>query len=127
MEITLNLSESVYRGVSAAARKSKRPVIDLIVDVVKERYAEGKAEGSLRDYSDEEVLALANLQMPKRQSLRHSQLLHKNQTGLLTPKERTELAFFQQVYGIALMRKAEGVYEAVQRKLIRKPADLTDA
>lgn len=96
-------------------------MVDLIVDVVQEKYSAGRP---LSGYSDEEVLALANLQMPKNQSARHSQLLYKNQAGTLKPAERKELDFFQQVYGAALLRKAEGVYEAVQRKLIQSPADL---
>jgi hypothetical protein len=121
MEITLHLPEKVYRDIATAARQERRQVVDLIVDVVQEKYSAGRP---LSGYSDEEVLALANLQMPKNQSARHSQLLYKNQAGTLKPAERKELDFFQQVYGAALLRKAEGVYEAVQRKLIQSPADL---
>ena len=45
----------------------------------------------------------------------------------IKPEEKKELDFFQQVYGVALLRKAEGIYEAVQRNLIKSPADLNDA
>ena len=126
MEVTLSLPEKVYQDVSTAAEKSKRKVVDLIIDVVEEKYSSKQIDRPLADYSDEEVLALANLQMPKKQSERHSLLLYKNQAGTLEPEESKELDFFQQVYGAALLRKADGIYEAIQRNLIKSPADLND-
>jgi hypothetical protein len=80
----------------------------------------------LANLSDEEILALANLQMPKKQSERHSELLYKNQAGTLKTQDKQELEFFQQVYGVALSRKTDGIYEAVQRNLIKSPADLAN-
>ena len=126
MEVTLNLPEKIYQDVSTVAKKSKRKVVDLIVDVVQEKYSAQALERPLTNLSDEEVLALANLQMPKKQSERHSALLYKNQAGTLKPEEKRELDFFQQVYGVALSRKTEGIYEAIQRNLIRSPADLAN-
>ncbi len=126
MEITLNLPENVYRNVSTVAKKSKREVADLIVDVVEEKYSSQTPERTLAEYSDEEVLALANLQMPEKQSAQHSELLYKNQDGTLSPEEKRELDFFQQIYGIALAQKTNAIFEAVERKLIKSPADLSD-
>lgn len=126
MEVTLSLPEKVYRDISTAAKKSKREIVDLIVDVVQEKYSNHSSERPLASLSDEEVLALANLQMPKKQSERHSELLYKNQAGTLNPEERQELEFFQQVYGVALSRKTDGIYEAIQRNLIKSPEDLAD-
>ena len=126
MEVTLNLPENIYRDVSTVAKKSKRKIADLIVDVVEEKYSNQSLERPLANLSDEEVLALANLQMPKKQSARHSELLYKNQAGTLKPDEKQELDFFQQIYGVALSRKTDGIYEAVQRRLIKSPADLVN-
>ncbi len=50
--------------------------------------------------------------------------IYKNQAGTLTPQEKQELDFFQQIYGVALSQKTDGVVEAVRRKLIKNPADL---
>ena len=61
MEITLNLPERIYRDVSTVAQKSQRRVVDLIVEVVQEKYSAPPLERPLADYSDEEVLALARL------------------------------------------------------------------
>ncbi len=124
MEITLNLPENLYKNVSTVAKKSKREVVDLIVDVVEEKYSSQLSERLLENRSDAEVLALANLQIPEKQSNRHSELLYKNQAGTLTPQEKQELDFFQQIYGVALSQKTDGVVEAVRRKLIKNPADL---
>jgi hypothetical protein len=120
MGITLQLPEQIYRNISIIAEKSKRKVADLIVDSVQEKYS----VNSLANLTNEEVLALAKLQMPKKQSDRHSELLYKNQAGTLKPTEKQELDFFQQVYGAALSRKTDGIYEAIQRNLISSPADL---
>ncbi len=120
MEITLQLPEKIYQNVSIIAEKSKRKVVDLIVDSVQEKYS----DNSLANLTNEEVLALAKLQMPKKQSTRHSELLYKNQAGTLKPAEKQELDFFQQVYGAALSRKTDGIIEAVQRNLLSSPADL---
>jgi hypothetical protein len=119
MEITLQLPEQIYRNVSLIAEKSKRKVVDLIIDSVQEKYS----VNSLANLTNEEVLALAKLQMPKKQSERHSELLYKNQAGTLKLTEKQELDFFQQVYGAALSRKTDGIIEAVQRNLISSPAE----
>ena len=126
MEITLNLPENIYQSVSTVAKRSKRKVIDLIVDVVQEKYSNQLLARPLANLSDEEVLALANLQMPNKQSKRHSELLYKNQAGTLKPEEKQELEFFQQVYGVTLSRKTDGIYEAIQRNLIKTPEDLAN-
>jgi len=124
MEITLNLPENIYKNVSTVAKKSKRKVVDLIVDVVEEKYSSQLSDQLLANRSDAEILALATLQIPEKQSHRHSELLYKNQAGTLTPEEKKELDFFQQIYGVALSQKTDGIAEAVRRKLIKSPADL---
>ena len=126
MEITLELPEKIYQDVSSIAKKSKRKVVDLIVDVVEEKYSSDVSERPLKDLSNSEVLALANLQMPEKQSERHSELLYKNQAGTITNEENLELDFFQQVYGVALARKTDGIFEAIQRNLIKNLSELNN-
>lgn len=126
MEITLELPEKIYQDVSSIAKKSKRKVVDLIVDVVEEKYSSDVSERPLKDLSNSDVLALANLQMPEKQSERHSELLYKNQAGTITNEENLELDFFQQVYGVALARKTDGIFEAIQRNLIKNLSELNN-
>ena len=78
----------------------------------------------MADCSNEEVLALANLKMPKEKSYRQSELLHKHQAGKLLPIERNELDALISVYQIGNLRKSQGIYEAVLRGLIKAPNDL---
>jgi len=67
--------------------------------------------------ADAEVLALADSQMLPEQDERISQLLYKQQAGQLTDPERSELAGLMQIYQEGLLRKAQGLSEAVKRGL----------
>jgi len=104
MEITLNLPENIYKNVSTVAKKSKRKVVDLIVDVVEEKYSSQLSDQLLANRSDAEILALATLQIPEKQSHRHSELLYKNQAGTLTPEEKKSLISFNK-FTVLLSRK----------------------
>ncbi len=119
MEVIINLPKNVYLDLSKSAQKSKRSVDE----VVSERL-QNKTENPLSTSLDEEVLEAAKLWIPDNQSERHSLLLYKNQSESLTASERKELAFFQQVYQIALLRKAQGINEAMRRGLIKSVDEL---
>lgn len=119
MEVTLNLPKNIYLDLSKSAEKSKRS----FDEVVSERL-QNKPENPLSASSDEEVLEAAKLWMPEKQSARHSELLYKNQAETLTAAEKKELDFFQQIYRIALLRKAQGVNEALRRGLIKSVDEL---
>jgi hypothetical protein len=119
MEVTLNLPKNIYLDLSKSAQQSKRT----FDEVVSERLQK-KPENPLGQSSDEEVLEAAKLWIPEKQSERHSRLLYKNQAGTLTASEKKELDFFQQVYRIALLRKAQGINEALRRGLIKSVDEL---
>jgi hypothetical protein len=68
-------------------------------------------------WSDEEVLANADLQMPATEDERLSDLLDRQQAGLLMTLERTELSALVGLYEQLLLRKAKGLRAAVQRGL----------
>ena len=72
--------------------------------------------------SDEEVLVLSELQMEPEQDNHLSELLYKNQAGILTRVERSDLVDLMQIYQEGLLRKAQALNEAVQRGL-RKPLE----
>lgn len=118
MEVTLNLSEKIYIDLSKSAEKSKRS----FDEVVSERLE--KTENSLRNGSDEEVLEAAKLWIPKNQSERQSELLDKQQSAELSDEETKELNFFQEIYQIALLKKAQGINEAMRRGLIQTVDEL---
>ena len=67
--------------------------------------------------SDEEVVALTELQMLPEQDRRLSTLLQKQQERTLSAPEQAELILLMQVYQEGLLRKAQALREAVQRGL----------
>ena len=66
---------------------------------------------------NDELLRLANDQLEPSQDRRLSELVGKQQDGVLAPEERAELAALMQVYQERLLRKAEALNEAVRRGL----------
>ncbi len=126
MEISIKLPNSLYQDVSHLARAKKKSVAEVIKNAVKKAVADDTdtLDGSLAGCSDDEVLGVANMKMPKEQNDRLSELLYKNQADTLTPLERNELEVIMFVYQIGNLRKAQGIAEAVMRGLIKTPDDL---
>jgi hypothetical protein len=126
MEITLNLPENVYRNFTELAEKKHRRVEDLIADRLQSDFSVDKEdyEETVASWTDEAVLALANLKIPKEQADRMSVLLERLDEGVISEAEERELEVYTEFSQIATFRKAYGIAEAVKRKLINSPADL---
>ncbi len=93
MQTTVNLSENAYQYVSGIAQMTEK-IIDEVVEEAFENRFEKEVEmlkKSVALSSDVEVLALANLQMPKKQSNLLSDLLAKNGEGILSDGEKEKL------------------------------------
>jgi predicted transcriptional regulator len=101
-QVTLTLPDEVYRRAERLAQLSSREVADVL--------------------ADEEVMALAELQLASDQDQPLSSLLDKQQAGTLIEAERSELLALMQVYQESLLRKAQALREAVQRGL-REPLE----
>ncbi len=121
MEVTLNLPDRVFFDISKFAKKTKRSLDEIVTESLQKDFSN---ENPLKKSSDAEVLEAAKLQMPEKQSKRHSELLYKLQADTLTFSEKSELAFFQQIYRIALLRKAQGINEALRRGLFKSVDEL---
>ena len=78
----------------------------------------------LADCSDSEVLGLANMKMSEAENNRMSELLDKQSEATITSLEKNELDALLRVYQVGNLRKSQGIYEAVQRGLIKTPDDL---
>ncbi len=127
MEISVKLPNNLYQGVSHLAKTKKKSVATIIKNAVQRVVSEEAAAVArpLADCSDEEVLVLAKLKMPKEQADRQSALLYKNQAATITPLERNELEGLLMVYQLGNLRKAQGIAEAFARGLIKTPDDLS--
>ncbi|MDQ3064435.1 MAG: hypothetical protein M3R14_16460 [Acidobacteriota bacterium] len=126
MEVTLNLPENVYRNFTELAEKKHRRVEDIITDKLQDDFSVDNSDfaEAVVAWSDEDVLALANLKLPKEQANRMSELSELEQRGLAGNVEKSELEMYLEIYNNANLRKAHGITEAVKRGLINSPDDL---
>lgn len=123
-QITISLPEETYQRAKRLAQLTRRDVAAVMADTLSLSLPQfGSAsvmETAVTDLSNEEVLALADLQMDAADDKKLSQLLDKQQADTLTETERIELLRLMQLYQASLLQKAEGLAEAVQRGL-REP------
>lgn len=120
-QITLTLPPEVLERAELLARRVGRPVGELLAETIEASLRPlGVAAKEVRppaEWTDEEVLASADLQMPVAEDQRLSALLHRQQAGSLTDTERPELMALMQVYQQQLLLKAQALREAVRRGL----------
>jgi hypothetical protein len=120
-EITLTLPDEVYQRAERFARLANRDVAGVLVETIQLSmpYVRDVTElESLSALSDEQVVALTELQMELDQDARLSELLDRQQAGTLAKNERLELQTLMQIYQEGLLRKATALSEAVKRGLI---------
>jgi hypothetical protein len=76
-----------------------------------------KPDRPVASWSDDEVLAAADLAFPEADDHRLSELLYRQQAETLSTAEAGELAARMEQYQQGLLRKTEGLCEAVRRGL----------
>jgi hypothetical protein len=121
--LTVDLPDDLAHSVAllAASRGWNAPQMaaELIRASLHQRDAETEPEGTC-GLSDEEVVAMADLQLKPDEAARLQQLLDLNGEGGLTAEGQRELDELMQTYDDALLRKSCGLAEAVRRGL-RQP------
>jgi hypothetical protein len=121
-QITITLPDEVDQQIEHFARLANRDVASILADTIQHSIPLIRADvldlkpGS--DLSDEQVLALTELQMEPDQDVRLSELLDRQQAGILVENERLELQNLMQIYQEGLLRKAVALSEAVKRGLM---------
>lgn len=123
-QITLTLPAAVLEKAEILARRAGRPVGELLAEAIElslQPLGDAARDEPPPDaWSDEEALANADLRMPPADDERLSDLLDRQQAGDLAAAERSELAALMARYQRLLLRKAQGLREAVRRGL-RQP------
>lgn len=128
-QITLTLSDDLYKKAEYFAQLTNRNVADVLAQVIAISFSpltpntvstESQERVSVATLSNQEVIALTELQMEPEQDQRLSELLYNQQAGTLTDTERSQLWALMQVYQEKLLLKAQALREAVQRGL-REP------
>ncbi|MGA9378273.1 MAG: hypothetical protein WBV73_05840 [Phormidium sp.] len=121
-EITITLPDEVYQQIERFARLANRDVASILADTIQHSIPFTRADvfdlKPVSDLSDEQVLALTELQMEPDQDVRLSELLDRQQAGILVENERLELQTLMQIYQEGLLRKAIALSEAVKRALM---------
>jgi hypothetical protein len=123
-KITLNLPDEVYRRAEHLAQMVNRNVTEVLTEAlalylspISPQSSDSTLIPSVASLSDDEVLALSELQMPPDQDYQLSTLLDRQQAGILSDTERSYLTALMQVYQEKLLLKAQALREAVQRGL----------
>ena len=122
-QITITLTDDVYQKADRFARLANRDIASVLADTIQSSIPNiSEAATTLTPISlllDADVLTLTELQMEPSQDLQLSTLLDRQQAGLLTDIDRSELQTLMQTYQEGLLRKATALSEAVKRKLIK--------
>jgi hypothetical protein len=122
--ITLDVPDEVYRRAQDLALVAGREIGEVLSQALSLSLApvaltpEPADLTSMGQLGDDQVLALCELQLPAGQDQRLSELLDRQQAGLLSEVERPELTTLMQTYQLRLLRKAQALREAVQRGLL---------
>jgi hypothetical protein len=121
-QITITLPDEVYQRAERFARLANRDIASVLADTIQLSIPaispEAAALEQISTLSDEQVIALTQLQMEPEQDARLSDLLDRQQSGILTETEHKELQTLMQIYQEGLLRKATALSEAVKRGLM---------
>ncbi len=115
-QITLNLSDEVYRQAELLAQQCHRSVSEILVETL-ENFLLPTAK-PVSALSDSEVIALTQLRLQPVQEQRLSELLERKQCGTITQVEREELQALIHIYEDRLLRQAQALNESVRRGLL---------
>ena len=111
--VRLELPEQVARRAKEMATRTHRRLEDVLVELLDRAAAEPPVES----LTDDQVLALCDLQLDARQQEELGDLLARNREGQINEAERGRLEELMLVYRRGLVRKARALKVAVERGL----------
>jgi hypothetical protein len=119
--VTVQLPDDIYERARGFASLLGKDVAEVLVETIVLSLAPIGTRSAtftpVEALSDGEVLALSESTMAPQEDERLSELLDKQQEGLLSNPEQSELLGLMQAYQEGLLRKAQGLKEAVKRGL----------
>ena len=120
-QVTLTLSDELYehakRWAIITQRDLRETLTDALTIALTPVHSAPGLEIPVSSLSDDEVLALSEVQMKPAQGQRLSKLLEKRREELLTETEQSELLALVQVYDQLWIRQSEALAEAARRGL----------
>ncbi|MCY7385320.1 MAG: hypothetical protein LH628_22715 [Microcoleus sp. CAN_BIN18] len=115
-QITLNLSDEVYRQAELLAQQRHRSVSEILVETL-ENFLLPTAK-PVSELSDSEVIALTQLRLQPVQEQRLNELLERQQCGTIPQIESEELQALIHIYEERLLLQAQALNESVRRGLL---------
>jgi hypothetical protein len=121
VQVNLEIKDKVFRDAERLAQSTKRDINDLLATMLELSMAVANLpSGDVSALSDQNVLAISEMQMDSTQNARMSGLLDRQQAGQIDEAERYELSLLMYLYQEGSLRKAQALAEAVRRGL-REP------
>jgi hypothetical protein len=128
-QVVITLHDETYASALRLARLTQRDVTEVLSDFLEiaipmlpsDSGSGDTSAAEIASLSDAQVIALADLQLPPDDDARLSELLYRQQAAALTDAERVELSGLMRIYRQGLLRKAQGLAEAVRRGLRPSP------
>ena len=112
-KVIVELPEDLAQQVRTVAARTQRSLAEVVVDWIRRV----GADSVLELLSDEELLAVCDNQPDSASQEELSDLLERNQEGILLAPERNRLDELMQCYRAGLVRKALALKVAVSRGL----------
>lgn len=119
-QVTLTLPDDVLHEAQQAAARTSRQVTEVLADSVTSFFQPLVVSSELADFAqmpDDEVLRIADSEMPRKHSRRMSELLDLQREGTIGRMERAELRMLMQFYQTGQLLKTNALVEAVRRGL----------
>lgn len=110
---TIVVSEDVVKRAKDIAERTHRPIEAVLSDW----FAHSGDEPPVEMLSDEQILALADMQLEEAEQAQLSNLLALNRNDKITSDEKQRLDELLEIYQRGMVRKAQALQVAVERGL----------
>ena len=118
-QVTLTLPDDLVKNAQDWSALTHRTVTETLTDALRSVLTpieiDPTDEEPVSALSDEEILALAKVQMDELQGGRMGKLLEKQRESELDEEERRSLKMLLQIYNKLWVRQSEALVEAVKR------------
>jgi len=114
-QVTIELPEPIFRQLVRIAEATHQPLETIVAQSVINNLPPSADNAPvelqsellrMQSFSTDELLGVAQSQVEPEQHHRHTELLARNEEGLLTLEERQELAALRQASDLLMLRKA---------------------
>lgn len=121
-QVTLDLPDELYEQARGWAALSQQELSGALTDAISLALMPLPvylpAHPSVTDLKDEELLALAKVQMESSQGEQMDELLRQQSAGTISRESQRKLAALMQVYHQLWLRQSAALAEAVRRGLL---------